>query len=120
MDLLQTYSFSDAVERFQLMLFMIMILWENIVMGQWGQSIERDLTTIVFWVGCVILCEMMVDWVKHAFITRYNDLRPEVYRVEFRFFFVFPWSYYPIAYWIICTVFFVFCFFTVRCFKCMR
>ena len=31
---------------------------------------------------CVIVfgCEILVDWIKHAFITRFNELPVDVYR----------------------------------------
>lgn len=29
---------------------------------------------------CVILSEVVVDCVKHAFITKFNDISPDVYR----------------------------------------
>ena len=28
----------------------------------------------------VLLSEMVVDWIKHAFITKFNDISPDVYR----------------------------------------
>lgn len=38
-----------------------------------------------FWVMvpncfCILLAEMFVDWIKHAFITRFNELNLDVYR----------------------------------------
>jgi hypothetical protein len=27
----------------------------------------------------VLACEMLVDWLKHAFITKFNHIRPSVY-----------------------------------------
>ena len=28
----------------------------------------------------VLMSEMVVDWIKHAFITKFNDISPDVYR----------------------------------------
>lgn len=28
----------------------------------------------------VLVSEMVVDWIKHAFITKFNDISPDVYR----------------------------------------
>ena len=28
----------------------------------------------------VLVSEMIVDWIKHAFITKFNDISPDVYR----------------------------------------
>lgn len=28
----------------------------------------------------VLISEMVVDWIKHAFITKFNDISPDVYR----------------------------------------
>ena len=28
----------------------------------------------------VLCCELLVDWIKHAFITRFNEVSAEVYK----------------------------------------
>lgn len=31
----------------------------------------------------VVIAELMVDWLKHAFITKFNEIPAEVYRGSF-------------------------------------
>ncbi|XP_014240836.1 protein TAPT1 homolog isoform X2 [Cimex lectularius] len=42
---------------------------------------KRD-TLVILFPDCVqvIFCEILVDWIKHAFITRFNELPVDVYR----------------------------------------
>ncbi|KAG0216879.1 hypothetical protein BGX33_011909 [Mortierella sp. NVP41] len=87
-------SCSDIVERFQLSVFVTIITIRNLVelsaappspFSVYPQSfvplfssmtaVARLLTPCFLVLGC----ETLVDWLKHAFITKFNQIRPTVY-----------------------------------------
>ncbi|KAG0072667.1 hypothetical protein BGZ89_004253 [Linnemannia elongata] len=87
-------SCSDIVERFQLSVFVTIITIRNLVelsaappspFSVYPQSfvplfssmtaVARLLTPCFLVLGC----ETLVDWLKHAFITKFNQIRPSVY-----------------------------------------
>lgn len=61
-------SCSDAVERFQLNVFLCVMM--VVTCGD-----KRLFTT---W-GVIYLCEVIVDWIKHAFVTKFNRISYRVY-----------------------------------------
>lgn len=84
----------DIVERFQLSVFVTIITIRNLVelsaappspFSVYPQSfvplfssmtaVARLLTPCFLVLGC----ETLVDWLKHAFITKFNQIRPSVY-----------------------------------------
>lgn len=70
-------SCSDVRERFHLTTLLFIVILQT--MREYGWKYER------FWImipDClaVLFAEMVVDWIKHAFITRFNELNLEVYR----------------------------------------
>lgn len=68
-------SCSDIRERFHYVVLMFVILLRNF--SQSGDMTHlQALLPIVF---SVILSEIFVDCVKHAFITKFNDISPDVY-----------------------------------------
>ncbi|KAF7361918.1 hypothetical protein MVEN_00536700 [Mycena venus] len=85
----------DIVERFTLALMLCVVAFRNLIelSGSefdfregfvlpksfgwvWGNNI---LWTISYPVLTVLVSEMLVDWLKHAFITKFNHIRPSVY-----------------------------------------
>ncbi|RLN27462.1 hypothetical protein BBJ28_00019368 [Nothophytophthora sp. Chile5] len=60
-------SCSDIVERFKLLTIIALILL---------QSSTQD---VAYGTAMVMLAEMVIDWLKHAFITKFNQLPPQVY-----------------------------------------
>lgn len=60
---------SDAVERFQLCVFLVVMLIVT--------NADEKLFTTFF---VIVVCEVIVDWVKHAFVTKFNRISPNVYR----------------------------------------
>ncbi|ODN80829.1 hypothetical protein L202_02972 [Cryptococcus amylolentus CBS 6039] len=79
---------ADIVERFQLSLMLAVIALRNIIEMSGseiaflpksfmkGKSlVDSILSPILF----VIMSEMIVDWLKHAFITKFNHVRASVY-----------------------------------------
>ncbi|KAH7108105.1 eukaryotic membrane protein family-domain-containing protein [Auriculariales sp. MPI-PUGE-AT-0066] len=86
---------ADIVERFQLALMLVSIAFRNLIevtgstfdfaqgsilpkSFNWvqGRSIAW---TVLSPVMSVMLSEVVVDWLKHAFITKFNHIRPSVY-----------------------------------------
>lgn len=91
----------DIVERFQLWLMLVIIASRNLVeVGVWSLSgidsgagsgsgagvLPQSFTIFPEWTGqimgpffLVLGSEMLVDWLKHAYITKFNNTRPAVY-----------------------------------------
>jgi transmembrane anterior posterior transformation protein 1 len=60
---------SDAVERFQLTVFLcVMLIYA-----------EGDFRVVVTWF-VIFLCEVVVDWIKHAFVTKFNRIPHRAYQ----------------------------------------
>ncbi|KAG5638629.1 hypothetical protein H0H81_011348 [Sphagnurus paluster] len=86
---------ADIVERFTLALMLIVVAFRNLIelSGSefdfsegfvlpksfgWFRG-NNILWTISYPVLTVMLSEMLVDWLKHAFITKFNHIRPSAY-----------------------------------------
>ena len=95
---------ADVVERFQLWLMLIIIASRNIIetgglsVGN-GEStvssssalggpsiLPKSFTVLPEWTGqimgpffLVLGSEMLVDWIKHAYITKFNNTKPAIY-----------------------------------------
>jgi hypothetical protein len=86
---------ADIVERFTLSLMLVVVAFRNLielsgsefdftggfVMPKsfgWFRG-NNVLWTISYPVVTVLVSEIMVDWLKHAFITKFNHIRPSVY-----------------------------------------
>ena len=77
-------SCSDIVERFTLFVFLVVILAQNVTHGSLSVATPAtgangDSGHLRQMVGCCLymfLGEVVVDWVKHAFVTKFNQLRP--------------------------------------------
>ncbi|KDR75015.1 hypothetical protein GALMADRAFT_140571 [Galerina marginata CBS 339.88] len=84
---------ADIVERFTLSLMLCIVAFRNLIelsgsefdfTGGFGLPkswVRGDnvLWTISYPVLSVMISEMLVDWLKHAFITKFNHIRPSVY-----------------------------------------
>ncbi|KAG2235480.1 eukaryotic membrane protein family-domain-containing protein [Thamnidium elegans] len=85
---------SDIVERFQQCAFLFIITLRNVIeLSESGPSsilpstfvplfklpASTSLNTLMTPVVMVISSELMVDWLKHAFITKFNQIRPSIY-----------------------------------------
>ncbi|KLO18363.1 DUF747-domain-containing protein [Schizopora paradoxa] len=86
---------ADIVERFTLSLMLFTIAFRNLIelsgsefdfsegvvlplsFGWWKGG--NVLWTILYPVMTVLISEQLVDWLKHAFITKFNHIRPSVY-----------------------------------------
>jgi hypothetical protein len=60
---------ADAVERFQLALFLTLIAFHEL----------SSLTTILPSILAIFACEVAVDYVKHSFISKFNRLHADLY-----------------------------------------
>ncbi|CAI2171744.1 12621_t:CDS:1 [Funneliformis geosporum] len=87
-------SCADIVERFQLVIFLSVITARNLIELSGSPpspfsilpasfiplfpamtTVETLMTPVLF----VLLSELLVDWLKHAFITKFNHIRTSVY-----------------------------------------
>lgn len=70
-------SCSDVRERFHLTMLLLAVTLQTMKEYAW-----RPDRLAVLLPDCILLlvAEVLVDWVKHAFITRFNELRSTVYR----------------------------------------
>lgn len=86
---------ADIVERFTLSLMLLIVALRNLIelsgsafdLGE-GSILPRSfgwfggknvIWTIFYPVVTVLASEVVVDWLKHAFITKFNHIRPSVY-----------------------------------------
>jgi len=66
---------ADIVERFKLMLFLFLIVLLNYCQGM-QDAVYRVVTKVALW---VLGGEVLADWVKHAFIAKFNSIPSSVY-----------------------------------------
>ena len=66
---------SDIIERFKLLLFLHLILLINLCQDGAG-GIFKEFLKVAF---IVLLGELFADWVKHSFITKFNNIKSTVY-----------------------------------------
>ncbi|KAI8384826.1 eukaryotic membrane protein family-domain-containing protein [Radiomyces spectabilis] len=87
-------SCSDIVERYQQFAFLVIITLRNVVelsdsspssilpstfVPLFKLPATTSFNALMTPVVMVIASELMVDWVKHAFITKFNQIRPSIY-----------------------------------------
>lgn len=78
-------SCADIIERFHLSLLLTLILLRNMVehlnslTGSEGTSIWTVWIDLCMPFVMVLGSEVVVDWCKHAFVTKFNHIRPSVY-----------------------------------------
>ncbi|XP_030756787.1 protein TAPT1 homolog [Sitophilus oryzae] len=70
-------SCSDVRERFHLVILLFIVILQTLREYSW--KIDN---VWVLLVDCfaVLFAEVLVDWIKHAFITRFNELHLDVYK----------------------------------------
>eukprot|EP00540_Astrosyne_radiata_P000008 CAMPEP_0116839430 /NCGR_PEP_ID=MMETSP0418-20121206/9765_1 /TAXON_ID=1158023 /ORGANISM="Astrosyne radiata, Strain 13vi08-1A" /LENGTH=285 /DNA_ID=CAMNT_0004469545 /DNA_START=333 /DNA_END=1190 /DNA_ORIENTATION=+ len=66
---------SDICERFKLALFLTLVLVLNICQGMDWKMTYQYLSMC----GIVWLAEILADWIKHSFITKFNFIQSKVY-----------------------------------------
>jgi hypothetical protein len=67
---------SDICERFKLALFLLLILFLNRFQGDMTSSMVND---YYFMCGIVFAAELVSDWIKHSFITKFNFIKSTAY-----------------------------------------
>jgi hypothetical protein len=66
---------SDICERFKLALFLTLVLMLNV-----SQGMDLQAKSQYMWMCGVVWCaELLADWLKHSFITKFNFIRSSVY-----------------------------------------
>ncbi|CDP05543.1 unnamed protein product [Coffea canephora] len=71
-DNIHNLTYFDAVERFHISAFLLFVLAQNILEaeGHWFKS-------FLYNAFVVFICEVMIDVIKHSFIAKFNDIKPE-------------------------------------------
>jgi hypothetical protein len=71
----------DVIERFHLSLLLTLILLRNLI--EHTNSLTTPLSLpwldLIMPFIMVLGSELLVDWCKHAFITKFNHIRPSIY-----------------------------------------
>jgi len=70
-------SCSDARERFHYFILILVVCLRNLT--EYGWEVEYALYTLAPFAVAVIASELVVDWFKHDFITKFNNIQPDVY-----------------------------------------
>ena len=70
-------SCSDVRERFHLFSLLLVVIVQTMKEYGWKEQSFWDLAPDCLW---VLASEFFVDWIKHAFITRFNEIPSEVYK----------------------------------------
>lgn len=70
-------SCNDVKERFQLLIILTVVIVQTMKELNW---VEDEFWNICFDCGYVFFAEFLVDWVKHAFVTRFNEISSDVYQ----------------------------------------
>ncbi|XP_028966668.1 transmembrane anterior posterior transformation protein 1 [Galendromus occidentalis] len=69
-------SCSDVRERFHYMVLLFVVVLQTMKEYSWQPEPFWDLVPSCIW---VMLSEILVDWVKHAFVTRFNEIHYSMY-----------------------------------------
>ncbi|XP_064465903.1 transmembrane anterior posterior transformation protein 1 homolog [Ornithodoros turicata] len=70
-------SCSDVRERFHYVVLLFVVIMQTMKEYNWK---EEAFWTLLPDCIMVIVAEVLVDWVKHAFVTRFNEISYEVYK----------------------------------------
>lgn len=70
-------SCSDARERFYYFIILLVVALRNFTEYEW--NLEYAYSSFFPFALLVVGSEFLVDWFKHAFITKFNNIQPEVY-----------------------------------------
>jgi len=69
-------SCSDVRERFHYLILLFVVCVQTLKEYNWS---ENHLYILLQDSLCILSAEIIVDWLKHAFVTRFNEISPEVY-----------------------------------------
>lgn len=71
---------SDIVERFQLFIMLLIITLRNLVQLDFNTISYYSKFKIIFGPTMIVIgSEILVDWIKHSYITKFNKIRPKIY-----------------------------------------
>lgn len=70
---------ADVLERFQLFLYLFLIGFRNLNEVRCTLDWFYIYDGLLIPLGMVFGSEILVDWLKHSFITKFNHIRPDVY-----------------------------------------
>jgi hypothetical protein len=65
---------ADTVERFHIMTHLLFVLAQNILNNE-----DSWILSFAYNAGMVLLCEVLVDVIKHSFLAKFNEIKPEAY-----------------------------------------
>lgn len=68
---------ADVRERFHLSILLVIVMIQTMREYDWKSEQFFIMLPDCFW---VLATEFVVDWIKHAFVTRFNEIPIEVYR----------------------------------------
>jgi hypothetical protein len=68
---------ADVRERFHLSILLVIVMIQTMREYNWKPEQFFIMLPDCFW---VMLTEFFVDWIKHAFITRFNEIPIDVYK----------------------------------------
>ncbi len=69
----------DILERFQLSIFLAIIAFRNVTEASASLDPFYLATVLLLPLLFVYATEILVDWLKHSFITKLNTIHPDVY-----------------------------------------
>ena len=70
---------SDIVERFQLVCFLFLIALRNLAEMKDNLTWSYLVTTLPLHLAALLFSEILIDWLKHAFITKFNAIELSYY-----------------------------------------
>lgn len=70
---------SDVVERFHLVFFLFLIAIRNLAEIKENLTWAHLFTTLFVPLGVLLFSEILIDWLKHAFITKFNNITLSYY-----------------------------------------
>ncbi|KAI6171162.1 hypothetical protein M3Y97_01069300 [Aphelenchoides bicaudatus] len=68
---------SDCRERFHTIILLVVVVLRNMTAVNWKFEHLIEMLPDLF---MVVIAEVIVDWLKHAFITKFNEISAEVYQ----------------------------------------
>lgn len=71
--------FSDVRERFHYVILLSIVVVRNMTAVNWKADHFFEMVPDL---AMVMVGELIVDWLKHAFITKFNEIPAEVYKGE--------------------------------------
>jgi Eukaryotic membrane protein family len=77
----QKFANVDIIERFHLSLLLTLILLRNLIEHTNSLTTTLNLPWMDLCMPFIMVLgsELLVDWCKHAFVTKFNHIRPSVY-----------------------------------------